>query len=304
MRTQIQTSHLRITDLHARRILSRIQNRFHLQASAGGSCADQIYHRLITYQRLPPPVHTDKRKKPVFDLVPFARPRRVMTHRDLHAQLPAQLLQMIFPGSIAGSIAPPSVRTDQPTSGTRITTTPHQSPPPPNALHRPVALQRIIHLLQQPLHCVLAESVAKALQLIPYFIGRLVGPLQQRHRIPRRCFVHDSHQRLDRLRISLLDFLASTPNLPNTFPYAQSCPRLQLLDPFDHRRLRQATHSTHPANPAASPSQGFASNKPTLLRFIQRVEHSLHQRLIVLYWHKPTLSYQRHMVNVIFTATA
>ena len=83
------------------------------QSAPGRRRANQVDHRLETDQRLAFPMHADKRKHPVFDLVPFARSRRVVTHRDLQGHLVTEGLQMVFPRPVARAVAAPAVRADQ-----------------------------------------------------------------------------------------------------------------------------------------------------------------------------------------------
>src|SRR5258708_23014265 len=93
-------------------------------------------HRLKTNQRFPFPVYTDKRKHTVFDLVPLTRAGRIMTNRDFHTTLIAELLQEIFPRSVPRSIAPAAIGTNEQPPRMAVMSPTHTPPPLPEALHR------------------------------------------------------------------------------------------------------------------------------------------------------------------------
>ena len=52
------------------------------QSILGGSAANEVDDDFMTYQWLASPIHADKAKHSVFDLVPFARAWREMAHRN------------------------------------------------------------------------------------------------------------------------------------------------------------------------------------------------------------------------------
>src|SRR4051812_43933564 len=78
-------------------------------------------------------MHADKRKHPVFDLIPFARARRVMAHGDLQGQLVSEPLQMVLPGPVARAVAAPAVRADQQSARLGIRRPADRVPPTANA---------------------------------------------------------------------------------------------------------------------------------------------------------------------------
>ena len=94
-------------------ILIRIQHGFDLESGARLGAPDEIDDRLVVDQRLSLPVQTDERKKPVFDLVPLAGSRRVVTNRDGYLNFIRQALQVELLGAEAISVAAAGVGADQ-----------------------------------------------------------------------------------------------------------------------------------------------------------------------------------------------
>ena len=67
----------------------------------------------MSFKRYTAPVSCDVAEEPVLDLVPFARPRRVMADFDNHAGLVCETLQFELPQTIAVSIAAAAVGSNQ-----------------------------------------------------------------------------------------------------------------------------------------------------------------------------------------------
>ena len=90
-------------------IFVRIQDRLDFEFGARLGTADQIDDRLIVDQWLSSPIQTDKREQSMFDLVPLAGSRRVVTDRDRYPDLIRHLLQVELPCATSISVAPPSI---------------------------------------------------------------------------------------------------------------------------------------------------------------------------------------------------
>src|ERR1051325_2132982 len=58
-----------------------------------------------------------------------------MTHRDRHASIVAQCLEVKLPSALTASVAAPAVSADEQPSGSTIMPSAIQSPPSPNAFH-------------------------------------------------------------------------------------------------------------------------------------------------------------------------
>src|SRR5262249_47350644 len=80
--------------------------------------------------------HADERKEAMLDLVPLARPRRKVAHRDGKGEPVGERLHMGLPGPEPRAIAPARVHTNQQAPRLRIGLAPQQPPPASNALHR------------------------------------------------------------------------------------------------------------------------------------------------------------------------
>jgi len=63
-------------------VSTRVKLRFDLQSCPGRRLADQVDYHRSTHQRPPAPILREMREHPVLDLVPLARPRREVAHRD------------------------------------------------------------------------------------------------------------------------------------------------------------------------------------------------------------------------------
>jgi YD repeat-containing protein len=77
--------HLFVGDLDTRWVGVWIEATFYSQTGLGGCGGDEVDDDLMADQRLAPPVLTDEREQPVFDLVPLAGARRKMADRNLQS---------------------------------------------------------------------------------------------------------------------------------------------------------------------------------------------------------------------------
>src|SRR5262245_2767537 len=79
---QIYTLHLPVRDPAPGGVFSPVQTTDDLQALRGGRPGDQVDYGLVVAQRLAPPVRGDEREQSMLDVVPLARARREVTHRE------------------------------------------------------------------------------------------------------------------------------------------------------------------------------------------------------------------------------
>ena len=86
------------------------------------------------HERRAAPVHRDVREQPVLDLVPLARARRKVTHRDGEPRAIGELLQFPLPEAQAGAVAAAGIRRDQQRLGLAIGRAAHLLPPSSNRL--------------------------------------------------------------------------------------------------------------------------------------------------------------------------
>src|SRR6516225_11787453 len=97
--------------------------------------ADQIDYHLTTHQGPATPVLRDVAKHPVLDFVPFAGPRRKVTHRNPQPDIISQLLQFHLPQAVAAPVGAAPISGDQQPLGTRIDGAAHVIPPAPDRFH-------------------------------------------------------------------------------------------------------------------------------------------------------------------------
>ena len=88
----------------------------------------------IVRQRLTSPVHRDEGEQSVLDLVPFARARRKVTHRNRQALFCREGLQLALPQRETIPVAAPAVCADQKATRARIAGPTHVLPPLADAL--------------------------------------------------------------------------------------------------------------------------------------------------------------------------
>src|SRR5215471_20689541 len=86
-----------LRDLEPYRVRVLIQLAHDLQARLGRRGRNEVDHHLVAHQRLPAPILADKGEETMFDLVPLARPRGEVAHRDRHPRLVCQPLEFQFP---------------------------------------------------------------------------------------------------------------------------------------------------------------------------------------------------------------
>src|SRR3990172_7267233 len=124
VRRYVEGRHLRVGYLLLRRVLARIQDAADFEAGRGRRTGDEVDDRRMGEQGLSSPVLADEGKQPVFDLVPLARSRRKMAHRDWVAKTVRQALQFPFPQTHPRPVASAAVGDDEQGAGLRIAPAP------------------------------------------------------------------------------------------------------------------------------------------------------------------------------------
>jgi len=89
----------------------------------------------MAFQWYTSPIASDMTKQPMFDLVPFASARRIVTYFDRHAGFVGQSLQFIFPKSISMAVAPNAVCCHQKSLRFRVPLLAQLLPPATNRFH-------------------------------------------------------------------------------------------------------------------------------------------------------------------------
>ena len=90
---ELEFGHLLVGNFQPRRISVGVELAFHRQAGGGGCGGNEVDYDFMTDKRLAPPVLTDEREEPMFDLVPLAGARREVTDRYLQPAFIGQFLQ-------------------------------------------------------------------------------------------------------------------------------------------------------------------------------------------------------------------
>jgi hypothetical protein len=106
----IECCHIGIGNRLASRIIARIEDRLHDQASRGLRAANESQHGVPGSQRHAGPVAANLAEEAMLDRVPLRESRWVMAHGDGQAEAIAELdLQSFLPGSSLAAIAAASV---------------------------------------------------------------------------------------------------------------------------------------------------------------------------------------------------
>ena len=130
----MERGQLLVGDLDAFGVDPWIKLGFDRESAFRPGVGDQVQKDFVADQRLPSPVHADKRKQAMFDLVPLAGSGRKMANRDGNSDLVRQFLDLDLPEAHAGSVTPSPIRRNQKLGGLRVGFRPHALPPPPDRL--------------------------------------------------------------------------------------------------------------------------------------------------------------------------
>ena len=105
--------HLGVCQRDPARIVAAIQLGSDAQPRSAVRRANQAYDGREVHERGPSPVHGDVGEQAMLDLIPLARARRKVAHRDREPGAIRQPLQFPFPEPEAGAVTPTSIRGDQ-----------------------------------------------------------------------------------------------------------------------------------------------------------------------------------------------
>src|ERR1700690_2553849 len=122
-----------VTDYNSSLVMIPVNSGAYRQTCFGRGVGNKVNNYFVAGEWATAPVLADETEEAMFDLVPFAGPRRKMTNFQPQAQVIGQLLQSDFPKTIPTAVAPPAVRRNHQFAGTRKAVSPHLVPPPPNA---------------------------------------------------------------------------------------------------------------------------------------------------------------------------
>src|SRR4029453_16276474 len=102
----MERGHLSVRNLLAGRIVARIEDRLHDQASGGLRATNECDHCVPSPQRHAGPIAADLAEQPMLDGVPLRATRRVVTHGHGQTEAIADLdLQSLLPRSGLAAIA-------------------------------------------------------------------------------------------------------------------------------------------------------------------------------------------------------
>src|SRR5487761_2020369 len=99
--------HLLSRHTYASFIFIGIQNGFHLQSAPRTRRSNQVHYSFVAPQWLPFPGQTNEGEQSVFDPVPLARSRRVMTHRNRNPISSARSCSCTFHARVRLLLLPP-----------------------------------------------------------------------------------------------------------------------------------------------------------------------------------------------------
>ena len=100
----LDAGHLLVGDFYLRRVIMTVENASDFKTSLRVRVRYQVHNGGMRQQWLAAPVLSDIRKQAMFNLVPFASPRRQVADRNFQTRLVGQLLQFPLPKTYARSI--------------------------------------------------------------------------------------------------------------------------------------------------------------------------------------------------------
>src|SRR6266581_2329122 len=101
----IDAPELFIGDLLFRLVVMLVKHSFNMQSRFGRGMSDKLQDDFIGNERLGSPVDGDEIEHLVFNGVPLAGARRVVTDMDYEPRSSGKLLQAVLPELVPGSIA-------------------------------------------------------------------------------------------------------------------------------------------------------------------------------------------------------
>src|SRR5438876_10554217 len=129
MTTELDVAQGLVVDGEALGIRPGVEHSLHAESGPGLRGADEIDDGFIVHERAAAPVQADEREEAMLGLVPFARPRRIVTDRDRHRDLIRERLQAELPGAQRGAVAAAAGGAHQESPGVMIETPAVQPPP-------------------------------------------------------------------------------------------------------------------------------------------------------------------------------
>ena len=112
-----------------------VEFRLNREPFLGCRVTDEFHDDFPALQRNRPPVGGDVTEHPVFNLVPLARPGRIVGDGDLELRLIRKLLQLQLEEAAATGIAPSTIRCNVELLGLRVRLPSYARPPAADGLH-------------------------------------------------------------------------------------------------------------------------------------------------------------------------
>ena len=128
--------HLLVSDFYLRRVIFTVENASNFKTRLRTRVRYQVHNGGVCQQWLAAPVLSDIRKQAMFNLVPFAGPRRQVADRNVKTRLVGQLLQFPLPKTYARSITSSAICNNLQGTRLRIGFRSHLLPPSPESGYR------------------------------------------------------------------------------------------------------------------------------------------------------------------------
>src|SRR5262249_7202659 len=123
---------LSLTDLFRLVLLRLVEPGVHFESGVGGRCANQADDDFESLQGHSLPGTGNMQEQTVFDLVPLAGSRRVVTQFDFQSRFVGKLLEGPAPQPRAGTVTAATIRREQQAPGLGIASLAETLPPSPN----------------------------------------------------------------------------------------------------------------------------------------------------------------------------
>ena len=133
-----------------------------------------------------------------------------------------------------------------------------------------VALQTVVHLMEQFRHDRVADRMPPLLQLRSQFAHALAGPTQRRLGIASRARLHQFLQLSQQLRIFFDGLLASSARSANSSRWRRHG-LLQLGQPLANNLAGDARRPRHGGYTSASPGLSFGGHQQTPGALVQKL---------------------------------
>ena len=105
--------HLLVSNFYLRRVILAVQNAADFKTGLRARVRYQVHNGSVRHQRFAAPVLSNIGKQAMFNLVPFAGPRRQAADRNFKTCLIGQLLQFPLPKTYARSITSTAIGRDR-----------------------------------------------------------------------------------------------------------------------------------------------------------------------------------------------